>query len=74
LEGFILLAIDSSFEDEVERYDCIECGAKESVTIIGDRGFCRTSGCLANERIQYVYFPHWRKPKTCRAEKEIRLF
>lgn len=67
-----MLAIDSH-QDEADRYDCMECGNRQSVHIIEDRGFCSTPGCLSNDPVQFVYLPHWSKPKACHAEREITL-
>jgi hypothetical protein len=76
LEGFILLAIDPpdpALEGDEERYDCIECGAHESIVIIDNRGFCGTPGCLYNDPIQFVFFPQWSKPKACHVKRKIIL-
>lgn len=69
MEGFLLLAIDFSEDEELERYDCLECGAKNTVVVIDHHGYCSTPNCLNNEPIQYVLFPEWSKPKTCRASR-----
>lgn len=52
-------------------YDCMECGQKNSVLVTDDYGFCRTPGCLHQDRIQYVFFPSWMKPKICRAGRNV---
>ncbi len=67
-----MLAIDYH-QDEADRYDCMECGNRQSVHIIEDRGFCSTPGCLSNDPVQFVYLPHWSKPKACHADREITL-
>ncbi|SEN47578.1 hypothetical protein [Lihuaxuella thermophila] len=52
-------------------YDCVECGQQDCVTVRQNRGFCRTPGCLHNDPIQFIYYPHWKKPKTSLAGREI---
>lgn len=54
-----------------DRYDCIECGHMNCVTVIRNAGFCNTDGCVVNNPIQFVYYPNWKKPKTSRAGREI---
>ncbi|MBA4495306.1 hypothetical protein ACFO25_00825 [Paenactinomyces guangxiensis] len=63
----------NSYEDETESptYDCVECGQKNCVVVKGNNGFCSTPGCLHNDPIQFVYYPHWEKPKTSRAGREF---
>ncbi|MBH8598671.1 MULTISPECIES: hypothetical protein [unclassified Thermoactinomyces] len=61
---------DPSLEGDEERYDCMECGAQESIVIIDNRGFCSTPGCLHNDPVQFVFFPQWPKPKACHIERK----
>lgn len=64
-----MLAIDFSDDEELERFDCLECGQKHAVVVIDQHGYCSTPGCVHNEPIQYVLFPEWSRPKTCRASR-----
>ncbi|TCW39119.1 hypothetical protein EDC32_102364 [Laceyella sacchari] len=49
-----------------ERYDCLECNKLASVSVKNGKGTCLTPGCLQDTPIQFVYFPHWPKPKASR--------
>lgn len=60
-----------SYSESKIKYDCVECGRKQSVSIDQDRGFCDTSGCLHGDPIQFVFHPRWSKAKTSRAGREI---
>lgn len=66
-----MVEIDSFKESVYKFYDCIECGRKNSVLVKGEHGFCKTPGCLNHDLIQFVFYPHWQKPKACRAGREI---
>lgn len=55
----------------LERYDCIECGQPNCVTVTNHYGSCLTDGCLVNDPVQFVFFPNWKKPKTSRAGRTI---
>jgi len=54
-----------------KKYDCLECGQKEAVTIKDKKGFCKTYGCLFNEEIQYVFSPSWQLPKVSKIRRTI---
>ncbi|WP_124728381.1 hypothetical protein [Staphylospora marina] len=69
-----MIAIQLSDEYRLaKRYDCMECGLEDGMLVIGNRGYCATPGCVHHEPIQFVCFPHWRKPKASRANREIFL-
>lgn len=53
------------------KYDCIECGCENSVSVYKNRGFCDTPGCLKGELIQFVFYPAWPKVKACLAGREM---
>lgn len=65
-----MIEMHSKTQKEV-KYDCVECGSKNSVSVNRNRGFCNTSGCLNGDPIQFVFHPHWTKAKTSRAGREI---
>ena len=70
LEG-IEIMFRLSFDQQTEtKYDCLECGQKNCVSVYKNRGFCDTFGCIKGELIQFVFHPSWQDPKTCLASRE----
>jgi hypothetical protein len=65
-----MIDVDSPTHTSI-KYDCVECGSKNSVSVELDRGFCHISGCLNGDPIQFVFHPHWTKAKASRAGREI---
>ncbi|TCS95685.1 hypothetical protein [Hazenella coriacea] len=68
-----MYTLESINQETSKIFDCLECGQKNSVSISGPLGYCLTPGCLYHESIQFVYVPHWSKPKVSRAGRELWL-